>query len=260
MGSFRVAASGGPTPMGPLTGTITFADSGAPVPGALVEVCDGHSGVTLANGTYSIKLPPGTYSVTASDPARGCGPSAVGSVVVDNGGVAVFDATLGGPPHLTFKATAISGGNGNGLIDFNECNSLTVTLENLGCSGEAGISAVLATSTAGVTIQQPNSPYPDAPAAARVANQVPFDVSTVPGLVCGTPIDFALTVTSASGCQLFPFSLPTWTFPTITGSIGAGDLIWNGPRVLFNGVVSSCTTPKWCPGTTAPRPNHPYVT
>jgi hypothetical protein len=258
IGSFKVDPSCAPPPMGTLTGTITFSDSGAPIPGALVEVSDGHSGVTLADGTYAIKLPPGTYTVTASDPGRGCGASAVASVVVDDGGVAVFDAALGGPPRLAFKATAVSGGNGNGLIDFNECNGLTVTLENTGCSGEAAISAVLASTTAGVTIEQPNSPYPDAPAAASVANAVPFDVSTVPGFLCGTPIDFALTVTSASGSQVLSFRLPTCTFPTVTGSIGAGDLIWNGSRVLFNGMVSSCATPKVCPGTTNPGQNRRY--
>jgi hypothetical protein len=250
IGSFKVNANCTPPPMGTLTGTITFADSGTPIPGALVEVSDGHSGVTLANGTYAIRLPPGTYNVSASDSARGCGASATGTVVVDEGGTAVFDAALGGLPRLAFKASTVSGGNGNGLIDFNECNSLSVTLENLGCSKDTGISAMLSSPTSGVTIEQPNSPYPDAPAAGSVANQVFFDVSTPAGFVCGTPIDFALAVTSASGTQVFPFSLPTCTFPTITGSIGVGDLIWTGPRVLFNGVVSNCATPKACPGTT----------
>ncbi len=250
IGSFKVDPGCAPPPAGTLTGTITFADSGAPIPGALVEVSDGHSGLTLANGTYSIRLPPGTYSVTASDFGRGCGASLTGTVMVDDGGTAVFDAALGGLPRLAFKASTVSGGNGNGLIDFNECNSLTVALENVGCSKDTGISAMLSSSTSGVTIEQPNSPYPDAPAAGTVANQVFFDVSTPPGFVCGTPIDFALAVTSASGSQVFPFRLPTCTFPTITGSIGVGDLIWTGPRVLFNGVVSSCATPKACPGTT----------
>jgi len=142
---------------------------------------------------------------------------------------------------------AVSGGNGNGLIDFNECNSLRVTLQNLGCSKETGISAVLSSSTSGVTIEQPNSPYPDASAPGSVANQVFFDVSTAPGLVCGTPIDFSLTVASASGSHVITVQPARVHVPDHHRSIGVGDLIWTGTRVLFNGVVSNCATRRPAP-------------
>ncbi len=254
IGSFKVDPSCAPPPMGTLTGTIRFADSGGPIPAALVEVSDGHSGATLANGAYSIKLSPGTYSVTASDPALGCAASATGTVVITDGGTTVFDAALGGPPRLAFQASAVTGGNGNGVIDFNECNSLSVSLENLGCSKDTAISAVLSSATSGVTIEQPNSPYPDAPGAGTVTNQVLYDVSTAPGFVCGTPIDFTLTVSSAGGSHAFPFTIPTCAAPTTTvsGSIAAGDSSWSGSRIFRDGIASNCAGPKACPGTSTP--------
>ena len=253
IGSFKADPGCSPPPMGTLQGTIRFADTDGPVSGALVQVSDGHSAATLPDGTYAIKLSPGVYTVSASYLVQGCAsPSA--TVIITDGGVTTFDAALDGPAVLVFESASVSGGNGNGVIDFNECNSLSVTLRNLGCSKGTGITAALSSSTSGVTIEQPNSSYPDAPRASSVTNQVLFDVSTAPGFLCGTPIDFALTVISAGGSQVLPFRLPTCTAPaaTVSGSIAAGDSAWTGSRLFRDGVASVCATPKSCPGTSAP--------
>ncbi len=85
IGSFKVDPGCTPPPMGTLQGTIRFVDTGEPIAGALVEVSDGHSGATLANGTYAIKLSPGAYTVTVSDPALGCASSSSASVVISDG-------------------------------------------------------------------------------------------------------------------------------------------------------------------------------
>jgi len=82
-----------------------------------VEVSDGHSRVSLANGTYSIRLSPGTYTVTASDPALGC---ATRSPRRCSSPTAAPPSSTPGhrAPRLDVSIVAVSGGNGNGLIDF----------------------------------------------------------------------------------------------------------------------------------------------
>src|SRR2546428_4574751 len=115
----------------------------------------------MANGSYSIKLPPGTYTVMPSAPSQSCGPSAPATVTITDGVTTTFSTCLTGSTNIVVGATAVSGGNGNGIIDSNECNQLSVTLNNAGCSKTTGIFVTLATSTPGVTITQPNAPYPN---------------------------------------------------------------------------------------------------
>src|SRR5205823_4324041 len=53
--------------------------------------------------------------------------------------------------------------------------------------------------TAGVTITQPNSPYPDMVIDATGTNTVPFQLSTSPGFVCGTAVRLTLVTTYPGG-------------------------------------------------------------
>ncbi|MBI3414041.1 MAG: proprotein convertase P-domain-containing protein, partial [Verrucomicrobia bacterium] len=99
---------------------------------------------------------------------------------------------------LAFGAATISGGNGNGVVDFNECNDLSVSINNTGTSAATGVSATLTSSTPGVTIIQANSAYPNIAASSSGANLVAFKVQTTPGFVCGTAIDCVLNVTTVS--------------------------------------------------------------
>ena len=52
-------------------------------------------------------------------------------------------------------------GNGNGVINSNECVNLDIALKNNGCANATGISATLTTNTPGVTVTQGSSNYPD---------------------------------------------------------------------------------------------------
>ena len=67
---------------------------------------------------------------------------------------------------LVFGSATVSatGGNGNGVIDFNECNDLSVTINNVGDATATVVSAILTSTTPGVTILQANSAYPNIPA------------------------------------------------------------------------------------------------
>jgi uncharacterized repeat protein (TIGR01451 family) len=110
---------------------------------------------------------------------------------------------------LVMLTNTISGGNGNGIIEFNECNNLTVVLLNAGAVDATGISATLFTTTPGVAVAQATTTYADISAGGSGMNLVPFKVSTAPSFVCGTPIDFSLLLRDDQGQNIIQFTLPT---------------------------------------------------
>lgn len=129
---------------------------------------------------------------------------------------------------------------GNGLIEPNECNDLTVTLSNTGTATATGVSAVLSTSTPNVTISQPNASFADIPAGQSRSNTVPFQISTGSALVCFTNINLTLTVSYTGGGSPYVsnFSLPVgqagagnYSFATATGAtIPAGGALVAGSQ------------------------------
>ncbi|MBK7204198.1 hypothetical protein [Candidatus Amarolinea dominans] len=65
-------------------------------------------------------------------------------------------------PHLAYNSSAVSGGNGNSVPEPGESNlQMLVNLMNDGATTSTGINAVLSTSTAGVTVSQNTSAYPN---------------------------------------------------------------------------------------------------
>jgi len=88
----------------------------------------------------------------------------------------------------------IFGGNGNGVIDEDECNELNVVLANNGPAGATSVRATLFSSTPGVFIAQPSSPYPDMPVGSTATNSIPFRVSTTPDFNCGVPVHFTILI------------------------------------------------------------------
>ncbi len=99
-------------------------------------------------------------------------------------------------PDLVISTNFLSGGNGNGVIDYDECNSLSLVLTNTGSTNATTVFATLSTTTPGVIVAEPTSLYPNMPAGAVGTNVTPFRVSTSPVFVCGTPIAFSLVVKS----------------------------------------------------------------
>ena len=112
-------------------------------------------------------------------------------------------------PVLTVVSNYVYGGNGNGLIDFDECNNLNLIVANVGNAGATNVTATLSTTTPGVAIAQPTSAYPNVPAGASATNLVPFKVSTSPSFNCGIPIDFSLLFQSDQAVTVYQFSLPS---------------------------------------------------
>ena len=60
-------------------------------------------------------------------------------------------------------ASLVLGGNGNGIVDANECNDFYVTLANFGGTVATTVRATLSTTTPGVFIAQPSGVYPNLP-------------------------------------------------------------------------------------------------
>jgi len=252
IGKFKFASCT-PPPQGTLTGIVTACDSGAPLPFAQIDLSggpsNGFSTQTGATGTYSIKLAPGTYTVNVSDVTRSCAPAAPVMVTITDGGTAMLNTCLSGSAKFAFESVAVSSGNGNGVIDRNECNQLSVTIRNVGCLLGSNILGVLSTTTPGVIINQPNSPYPNTPESGTSTNIVPFSVTTPANFVCGTTINFTLTLTFAGGTSTIAFSMPTCVCPpaTITGSLTVGDPVQIAGLFQTN-TPSTCAAPKFCPG------------
>jgi hypothetical protein len=118
--------------------------------------------------------------------------------------------SVAGPgPEIAFSSAAISGGNGDGVVQPDECNNLSVTISNCGSAAATGISATLATSTSGVTVVDATQPYADIAPGASGTNAIPFKVSTSPSFVCGTTINFMLTVSYAGGPDIIQFNVPS---------------------------------------------------
>lgn len=113
-----------------------------------------------------------------------------------------------GPP-LLLSTNYVTGGNGNGIAEADECNTLDLILSNLGMTNVTGLTVTISTTNAEVAIAQDASTYPVIPAGASATNLVPFRISTSPEFVCGTPIEFSLTVRSDLGVSFLQFSLPT---------------------------------------------------
>ena len=252
---FKFATCTAPA-QGMLAGTITACDTGLPLAFATVEATggpsNGFSTTTIANGTYAMKLAPGTYTVNITSVPHDCMAAGPFTVNITDGATTTLNACLTGKAKFIFQSSALSGGDGDGIIEANECNNLNVTIKNDGCLTGSNVTAVLSSSTPGVTITQPNSPYPSTAENATATNTVPFSVSTSPSFVCGTPISFTLTVTFTGGTSTFSFSLPTCACPpqTVSGSLAAGDTTQTG-RMGRDAVANSCAFPKACPGAIA---------
>jgi len=102
------------------------------------------------------------------------------------------------------------GGNGNGVVERNECNQLFIGLVNAGTAPSTGLSAVLSSLTPAVSIDQPNSTYRNLNPGRSGTNMTPFAFTTSPGFVCGTTIELLLTVTtSEAGTFALIIKLPT---------------------------------------------------
>jgi hypothetical protein len=156
-------------------------------------------------------------------------------------------------------------GNSNGMLEAGEGGIVTIELKNTGGVVDAtAISAVLTTTTPGVSITLPNvSAYANLPKLTGTGNNLsPLTFTLSSDYPCGQTIDFVLTVTYTGGPnpRILRFTEPTGplfnistaldvtapTSPTTGVTAATGTQVG---RVSRNGVATTCaTTPKAWPG------------
>jgi len=249
---FPVAACSAP-PQATLTGTVRSCATGVPLSNAMVQLGNGFSAATDAQGHYTIVTMPGTYAATATALGRACQSSSSVNVNLVNGSTTTQDFCLSGTSEYEILTTAIndSSGNGNGFINRDECFSLEVTIANDGCLNASNVQATVTTSTPNVSVIQGSSPYPDLAINGSGANSIPFRLTTSSGFVCGTPIAMTLTVQDANGVTgTFGFDLPTCgggPSQTRSGDLSLSDTTQNS-RLGRDGAPSGCEAAKTCPG------------
>jgi hypothetical protein len=253
--SFKFPSCTSAPAWGTLTGTIRSSPSNTPLSGVVVTLSNGYAGATNASGVYSFLVPPGTYTAMAADADRNCTSASPPSptVTITSGGTTTQNFSMVGTSNLQLNNVAINdatSGNGNGVINSNECVNLNVALKNNGCANATGISATLTTSTPGVTVTQGSSNYPNMPIDAIGTNSTPFQIQTSNSFACGTEIEFDLTLTFPNGSTTVPVIVQTCTggadqtIPPTT--LTASDLT-QADRLGRDGQPSGCGG-KACPG------------
>ena len=198
---------------GIVTGLITSAETGAPISGVRVALSNGYAGASNASGVYSIIVPAGSYTAVAADPNRNCTSASPASadVTPTGGGMVTQNFTMTGVSKLEASGFTINDdlGNNNGIVNKGECVKLNFGIKNNGCAKASGISAHLTTTTAGVTVVDADSTYPDKLIDESGSNTAPFKISVANSFVCGTPITVSLNLNYAGGSKSISYSIPT---------------------------------------------------
>ncbi|HWT16324.1 MAG TPA: zinc-dependent metalloprotease family protein [Patescibacteria group bacterium] len=138
-------------------------------------------------------------------------------------------------PVLQYNGVAVTTPS-NAVIEPNECNTLDITLGNVGGSTASSISTTLSSSTPGVDIATAASPYGDIATNGSGINTIAYEVGTEASVPCGSEVDFTQTVTfnGPSSPLTFNFSLPvgqppaqnyTFASGSAAGSMAGGTLV-----------------------------------
>jgi len=255
---FPVSACTSAPPWGTLRGTVRSSPSNRTLSGVVVTLSNGFAGATNASGVYSFLVPPGTYTAMAADADRNCTSASPANptVTITSGGTANQNFTMVGTSNLQEEHVTIddspanSGGNGNGVINRNECVNLNIALKNNGCANATASSATLTTTTPGVTVVQGNSNYPSIVIDATGTNSTPFKIQTANALSCGTEIEFDLNLTFPNGSKTIHVTVPTCTGgadQTIPPSTLTANDSTQADRMGRDGTPSTCDG-KACPG------------
>ncbi len=114
-------------PTGTVSGTVTDANDDLPIGGAVVAADPGdRSATTAADGTYSIRLRPGTYTLSFS--ANHYVTHEETGVVVTDGGSPVVDVALAAP------VAGVEPDELDASVDFGDSSTTPITISNTGSS------------------------------------------------------------------------------------------------------------------------------
>ena len=118
-------------------------------------------------------------------------------------------------------ALTVTDSGGDGRLDPGDTATLKIAVTNsdqnpLHSRTLSGVSAVLSTSTPGVSVTQAASAYPSLEPGASGENTAPFAITLAPSFVPGTPIEFQLALTSGAGASTLSLTQPTGSALTTT--------------------------------------------
>jgi len=260
IGSFKFPSCG--QTLGTLDGNVYNTITLAGVPGAPVTL-EGPESVTVvtdANGDYTMDVLPGTYTITAGPLLPGYPTAATATnVVVGAGGTTTTDIGLDPVPNLVFDAYLVddspSGGNNNGYPEPGETGVLLyVDLFNDGADTATGISALLSSPTAGVTVTQNSSDYPDIAAGNVAPNDTAYEIDLDSGLPCGEILAFEVAVASDQGPYTLTFTIQA-SIPQAPTSIFFDDF-----EAGVNGWTTGGSNNTWAQTTEAANsPTHSWT-
>src|SRR5262249_26890492 len=117
-------------------------------------------------------------------------------------------------PIVDFSSALVSGGNGNGAIERNECNDLFIVVQNNGSQTASNVTATLSTVTADTLIDQAAASFGNIPPGALAPNASPFRLSTLATFPCGLPISLSLAFNYDGGSDVSGFTVPTTAAPS----------------------------------------------
>ncbi len=211
VGSFKV----NPTCVAPQKGTlvvnVTNCDSMLPVQGASITIDGNLYGSTLANGSNSSALAPGTYSVQVSHPLYF--PATPFNSVITNGNTTTVNICLVGmpiPAAAGANITAESCVPADGELSPNETVTVSFGLKNSGTAATVNLVGTLQ-ATGGVSGPSGPQNYGAIPADNTTVVTRPFTFTVDPSVTCGQ------TVTATFGLQDGATNLGIVTF---TGDVG----------------------------------------
>ena len=193
---------------GTLQGLVSDAATGAPVSGATVQLSNGFSALSIANGTYLAALTRGIYNVTVS--RLGYVPVTLSNVSISNGSATTLNVVLSGTPAIAAGSaivTAESFAPFNGGIDPGESVTVSFTVRNIGAGSTADLSATLL-STGGVL--SPDGPQNFGAISPGGSSIRAFTFRADPSLSCGGKLTASLHVQDGSndlGIVRFDFLL-----------------------------------------------------
>jgi hypothetical protein len=240
---------------GTISGTITSCSTGLPVDQASVNATGGFERLTIANGTYSMSVTPGSYTVGASRP-DGFTSSTV-NTTVSNGQTSTVDLCMVGVAVLAPGSTSIvseSCGVANGGPDPGEILTVALPISNTGSANTSNLVATLQ-ATGGVIDPGTAQNYGAVGAGSgSVVKNFTFKVD--PSLTCGNSITLTwnlqdgaknygtVTRTYSSGSPVVSFSE---NFDNVTApALPSG---WTQNQTTGTGIswVTDPTTPSSAP-------------
>ncbi len=196
---------------------------------------------------FNGKAPAGTWTLKAVDSAS-----------TDVGTIVGFELQLSYPPQAcgpaiaylsSTKTDACNGsgsGGGNGVIEPGETVGLVVTAKDNGTAPVTGVSAVLTTSTPGVTVTDGTATFPNMAAGASApSNPDHFQFAVDPSFPCGNTIDFAIQFTSNEGSWSDAFSYSTGTPGQATNTYSSTDV----PKTIADNATVTSNLPVSNSGT-----------